>query len=151
SATKNSLERVIGGIERRVLNLYARSLWFFLRQRCVSALVWLGCLAGTGYLFYVVPKAFLPIGDSSFVRGVFVAQEGSSPGQMHAYQLQSEEALHSNPAVDVTFTMGGTNTFFSMNQGLLLAILKDPDQRPSILAVAAQIMWAVNSRVPEFM
>ena len=35
-----------------------------------------------------VPKAFLPVGDSSFIRGVFVAQEGSSPDQMHAYQEQ---------------------------------------------------------------
>ena len=46
---------------------------------------------GTGYLFYVVPKAFLPVGDSSFIRGVLVAQEGSSPDQMHAYQTRSGE------------------------------------------------------------
>ena len=83
-AKKTWMERVIGGIERRVLKVYGESLWFFLRQRWVSALIWVICLAGTGYLFYIVPKAFLPIGDSSFVRGVFVAQEGSSPEQMHA-------------------------------------------------------------------
>src|SRR5438445_59720 len=63
-AQKKWMERLIGGIERRVLDVYGRSLWFFLRQRWVSALVWVICLAGTGYLFYVVPKAFLPIGDS---------------------------------------------------------------------------------------
>src|SRR5579872_4751843 len=145
---KNWMERVIGGVERRVLSWYGRTLWFFLRQRWVSALVWVVCLAGTGYLFYVVPKAFLPIGDSSFVRGIFVAQEGSSPDQMHAYQLQSEEALHANPAVDMTFTLAGTNTFFPTNQGLLLAILKDPSQRAPIQVVAGQLMAAVNSRVP---
>jgi len=33
----------------------------------------------TGYLFYTIPKGFLPIGDSSFTRGVLVAQEGASP------------------------------------------------------------------------
>jgi HAE1 family hydrophobic/amphiphilic exporter-1 len=147
-AKKNWMERVIGGIERRVVGLYGRSLWFFLRQRWVSILVWVVCLVGTGYLFYIVPKAFLPVGDSSFVRGVFVAQEGSSPEQMHDYQLQSEDALHANPAVDMTFTMAGTNQFFPSNQGLLLAILKDPDQRPPIQAVAGQLMATVNSRVP---
>ena len=147
-AKKTWMERVMGAIERRVLNLYGRSLWFFLRQRWVSALVWAACLAGTVYLFNVVPKAFLPIGDSSFVRGVFVALEGSSPEQMHSYQLQSEEALHANPAVDMTFTLAGTNTYFPMNQGLLLAFLKDPGQRPPILAVAGQLMGAVNSRIP---
>ena len=147
-AKKTLMERVIGGIERRVLDLYGRSLWFFLRQRWVSALVWVVCLVGTGYLFYIVPKAFLPIGDSSFVRGVFVAQEGSSPDQMHAYQLQSEDALHSNPAVDMTFTMTGATGFLPSNQGIIFTILKDPDQRPPIPAVAGQMMGAINSRVP---
>jgi hydrophobic/amphiphilic exporter-1 (mainly G- bacteria), HAE1 family len=150
-AKKTWMERVVGGAERRVLDLYGRSLWFFLRQRWVSILVWLVCLGGTGYLFYIVPKAFLPIGDSSFIRGVFIAQEGSSPEQMHSYQLQSEEALHSNPAVDMTFTLAGAAQFFPSNQGLVLAILKDPDQRPPILAVAGQLMGAVNSRVPGLM
>jgi len=147
-AKKTWMERVVGGVERRVLDLYGRSLWFFLRQRWVSLLVWVICLAGTGYLFYIVPKAFLPIGDSSFTRGVFVAQEGSSPDQMRAYQIQVEDALHTNPAVDMTFTMAGNSSFFPANQGLALAILKDPDKRPPILAVSGQLMGAINSRVP---
>ncbi len=147
-AKRTWMERVVGGIERRVLKVYGETLWFFLRQRWVSALIWLICLAGTGYLFYIVPKAFLPIGDSSFVRGVFVAQEGSSPEQMRQYQLQSEDALHDNPAVDMTFTMSANSAFFPSNQGLLLAILKDPDKRPPILAVSAQLMGAINSKVP---
>src|ERR1700740_82071 len=68
------MERVIGGIEKRVLGLYGRSLWFFLRHRWISLATWVICLLGTGYLFYVIPKSFLPVGDSSFALGVFVAQ-----------------------------------------------------------------------------
>jgi hydrophobic/amphiphilic exporter-1 (mainly G- bacteria), HAE1 family len=150
-AKRTLMERVAGGIEHRVLDLYGRSLWFFLRQRWVSALVWVVCLAGTGYLFYIVPKAFLPIGDSSFVRGVFIAQEGSSPDQMRAYQLQSEEALHSNPAVEMAVTLTGFAGFLPSNQGIIFATLKDPDQRPPIQAVAGQMMGAVNSGVPGLM
>ena len=61
------MERVIGGVEHRVLNLYGRSLWFFLRHRWISALTWVVCLVGTGIpVLHVVPKAFLPVGDSSF-------------------------------------------------------------------------------------
>jgi hydrophobic/amphiphilic exporter-1 (mainly G- bacteria), HAE1 family len=45
------------------------------------------------------PKRFLPVGDSSFIRGVLVAQEGSSPDQMHAYQTQAEKIMKANPAV----------------------------------------------------
>ena len=42
------------------------------------------CLAGHDILFIVVPKTFLPVGDSGFIRGVMVTQEGTSPEQMHA-------------------------------------------------------------------
>ena len=34
---KTWMERVVGGVERFVLDLYGRSLWFFLRRRWVSA------------------------------------------------------------------------------------------------------------------
>jgi HAE1 family hydrophobic/amphiphilic exporter-1 len=145
---KNWMERVIGGVEHRVLNVYGRVLWFFLRQRWVSAVVWAICLVGTGYLFYIIPKSFLPVGDSSFVRGVMVAQEGSSPVQMHTYQSRAEAVLQANPAVNMTFTMSGNSGFLASNQGFLLAFLKDPDQRPPIAAVAGQLMGKISATVP---
>jgi HAE1 family hydrophobic/amphiphilic exporter-1 len=147
-AKKTWLERVIGGAERRVLDLYGRTLWFFLRQRWVSITVWFICLVGTGYLFYVIPKAFLPVGDSSFIRGVMVAQEGSSPDQMHAYQTKAEAIMHSVPSVQTTFTLSGNNSFLPGNQGFLLAFLDDPSKRPPIQQVTGQLMGGVNSSIP---
>ena len=79
TARKTWIERVTGGIEKRVLGVYGRSLWWFLRHRWISALTWVACLAGTVLLFMAVPKAFLPVGDSSFVWGVMIGKEGSSP------------------------------------------------------------------------
>jgi len=145
---KTWVERVIGGIEHRVLDLYGRSLWFFLRHRWVSVLTWLVCLAGTILLFYVIPKAFLPVGDSSFDWGVFIAQEGASPDEMHRYQVECEKVMHANPAVDMTFTLSGFNQFLASNQGLLLAFLTDPSKRPPIDAVSGQIMGAIDGNVP---
>src|ERR1700704_2028588 len=139
-AKRTWMERVIGGIERRVGTWYGRSLWYFLRQRWVSALIWVFCLGGTVYLFNIVPKAFLPIGDSSFIQGVFIAQEGSSPTQMHEYQAQVDEILHANPAVDETVTLSGVSGFLPANQGLMLVILKDPGARPPLEAGAGQLM-----------
>jgi HAE1 family hydrophobic/amphiphilic exporter-1 len=147
-AKKSWLERVIGGVERRVLDLYGRTLWFFLRQRWVSIIVWVICLIGTVYLFQIVPKAFLPVGDSSFTRGVMVAQEGSSPSQMHAYQTEAEKVMHAIPAVQTTFTMSGNNTFLPGNQGFLLAFLTDPSQRAPIQQVTGQLMGGLNSTIP---
>jgi HAE1 family hydrophobic/amphiphilic exporter-1 len=145
---KTWVERVIGGIERRVLDVYGRSLWFFLRHRWVSALTWLVCLFGTGLLFYIIPKAFLPVGDSSFSLGVFIAQEGASPEEMHRYQVECEKAMHANPAVDMTFTLSGFSQFLSSNQGLLLAFLSDPGKRAPIAAVSGQLMGTIDTTVP---
>ena len=147
-ARKTWMERVIGGVEHRVLDVYGRALWFFLRQRWVSAIVWAICLVGTGYLFYIIPKSFLPVGDSSFIRGVMVAQEGTSPKQMHAYQTQAEAVMHANPAVDMTFTMSGNSAFLPSNQGFLISFLKDPKERPPIVAVAGQFMGGVSATTP---
>jgi hydrophobic/amphiphilic exporter-1 (mainly G- bacteria), HAE1 family len=147
-AKKNWIERVIGGTEKRVLSVYGRSLWFFLRYRWISLVIWVVCLFGTVYFFYVVPKAFLPIGDSSFALGVFIAQEGTSHYEMRTHQIQVEDVLHANPAVDMTFTLSGLNSFFPANQGLVLAFLKAPDKRPPIQAVTGQLMGQLNSKIP---
>jgi len=145
---KTWMERVIGGVEHRVLGVYGRALWFFLRYRWVSAVIWTICLAGTGLLFFIVPKAFLPLGDSSFIRGVMVAQEGTSPEQMHAYQSRAETILQANPAVNMTFSMSGNNQFLPSNQGFLLAFLKDQDKRAPITTVAGEMMGGINATVP---
>jgi len=134
------MERVIGGVERWVLGLYGRSLAWFLRHRWISALTWLICLGGTLWLFAIVPKAFLPIGDSSFIWGVLIGREGSSPQQMHALQAKTEKVLQANPAVAMTFTMSGSAQFLASNQGFVLAFLEPPDQRAPIAAVAGQLM-----------
>ncbi|HEY2498206.1 MAG TPA: efflux RND transporter permease subunit [Candidatus Angelobacter sp.] len=150
-AKKTWMERWFGAIEHRVLNVYGRSLWFFLRHRWISAVTWVICLIGTGYLFYKVPKSFLPVGDSSFIRGVLVAQEGTSPEQMHAYQTQAENIIRANPAVRSTFTMSGNSSFLPPNQAFLISFLKDPKERAPIQAVAGQEMGAIAQAIPGVM
>ena len=147
-AKKTWMERAFGAIERRVLDIYGRQLWFFLRNRWISAVAWAICLVGTVYFFYVVPKAFLPVGDSSFIRGVLVAPEGSSPDQMHAYQTQAEKIMKANPAVRSTFTMSGNAQFLGSNQAFLIAFLKDPSERAPIAQVAGQLMGGIATSVP---
>jgi HAE1 family hydrophobic/amphiphilic exporter-1 len=98
----------------------------------VSALAWIGCMAGTVYLFTVIPTSFLPVGDSSFSWGVLIAQEGASHTQMRDYQDRAEKIMHANESVDMTFTMTGNGQFINSNMGILLAFLKDPDKRPPL-------------------
>jgi HAE1 family hydrophobic/amphiphilic exporter-1 len=137
---QNWIERVVGRIEKRVLGVYGASLWWFLRHRWISAVTWVVCLAGTVLLFMVVPKAFLPIGDSSFIWGVMIAREGSSPEQMHALQDRADEVMRQDPSVGATFTLTGEGQFLASNQGLLLAFLEPPQVRPPIQNVSGRLM-----------
>ena len=137
---QNWIERGVGRIEKRVLGVYGASLWWFLRHRWISAVTWVVCLAGTVLLFMVVPKAFLPIGDSSFIWGVMIGREGSSPEQMRALQDRADEVMRQDPSVGATFTLTGEGQFLASNQGLLLAFLEPPQVRPPIQSVAGRLM-----------
>src|SRR5438093_2472872 len=76
-AKRTWMERVIGGVEQRVLARYSASLWWFLRHRWLSALTWGVCMAGTIWLYLLVPKASLPTGDSSLICSVMIARKGA--------------------------------------------------------------------------
>jgi len=139
------VERVIGGAEKRVLAAYGKSLWWFLRRRWISPVIWVACLTGTILLFMAIPKTFLPVGDSSFIWGVMIAQEGSSPEQMHELQDKADEVIREDPSVNATFTMTGNSRFLSSNQGLLLAFLKPPDERAPIQSIAGRLMGKLGT------
>ena len=144
-AEKTWMERVIGGVEKRVLAAYGRTLSWFLKRRWISIAVWVACLVGTVVLFTSIPKIFLPLGDSNVIFGAFIAREGSSPQQMQALQNQVDETLHQDPNVLTDFTMTGAGQFLSSNQGITFLFIKPPKARPPIQNVAAQLMGKISS------
>lgn len=145
---KTWVERVVGGLEKRILSIYGASLWFFLRQRWISLVIWAACMAGTVGLLSIVPKAFLPIGDSSFIWGVLVAQEGASPDVMRENVTAADTIMQQNPAVNLTFTMSGVTQFLPLNYGLLLAFLKPPGERGSIGEVTQELSMGIMKGLP---
>ena len=137
------MERVFGRLEKRWLSFYSGSLWWFLKRRWISAAIWAACLAGTIGLLTIVPKAFLPPGDSSVVYGVFLGREGSSPQQMHDIQDRVDATLHQDPNVLMDFTMTGNGQFLPSNQGITFTFLKPAGQRAPIQEAAAQMMGRI--------
>ena len=142
---KTWMERVIGSIEKRVLGVYGGSLWWFLRHRWISLMIWVACLGGTILLFALVPKSFLPAGDSSVIFGAFIAAEGSSPQQMRALQDRIDEMLQQDPNVVTDFTMIGATGFLPANQGIVFTLIKPPEERQPIAEVSAALMGKLNS------
>jgi hydrophobic/amphiphilic exporter-1 (mainly G- bacteria), HAE1 family len=139
------MEKLMGGVEKRVLAGYGSSLTWFLERRWISALIWVVCLAGTGLLFAIVPKAFLPVGDSSVVFGVMIGREGSSPEQMQALQNRVDQTLHEDPNVIMDFTLTGNNQFLSSNQGIIFTFLQPPQKRGPIQMAAGEMMGRLSS------
>jgi HAE1 family hydrophobic/amphiphilic exporter-1 len=144
-ANQNWIERTTGRVEKRVLGVYGASLWWFLRHRWISALTWVACMAGTIILFTVVPKAFLPVGDSSSIWGVMIGKEGSSPQQMRALQDKAENILRQDPSIAATLTMTGNGQFLTSNQGMLLTFLEPPKVRAPIQIVAGGLMGKLGA------
>lgn len=142
---KSWMERVIGGIEKRVLALYGGSLWWFLRHRWISPVIWAICLAGTIWLFMLVPKTFLPPGDSGVIFGAFIAKEGSSPTQMQEYQDKVDKLLREDPNVVNDFTMTGATGFLASNQGITFTYIGTPENRRPIAEVTAELMGKLNT------
>jgi HAE1 family hydrophobic/amphiphilic exporter-1 len=133
------MERTVGHLFKRITAVYGRSLYFFLRHRWISALTWVASFALTIWVFGLLPKTFIPAGDSSFIRGILICQEGISPDRIKQLQKQVDLVLRQNPAVDESFTLAGFSQGLPSNQMLALAFLKDPSQRPPITKVVGEL------------
>jgi hydrophobic/amphiphilic exporter-1 (mainly G- bacteria), HAE1 family len=141
------MERTVGELFKKITAVYGRSLYFFLHHRWISAITWIGCFALTIWVFGLLPKTFIPAGDSGFVRGIILCQEGISPDRIKALQKEVDGILRKNPAVNESFTLAGFSQGFPSNQMLALAFLKDVSQRPPITQVIAQLAQQL-SQIP---
>ncbi len=130
------MDRLFGAVVRR----YGTTLDWALHHAWLSLSLWVVSMAGTIYLLYLLPKTFLPIGDSGFIRGIFMAAEESSPEQMKRYQDQVDEVLHANKSVDMSLTLVNAGSFLPSSQAFTLAFLKDRSQRAPIARVNGELL-----------
>src|SRR5947199_3685447 len=115
-----------------VIRAYSRALDRFLDRAWLTIPILLGCILGLWFFFTHLPFTLLPPGDSGFIRGVFIAQEGSSPAQMRAYQQQVNQKLKDDPNIGQFFTLAGFAARTSSSQGLMFCFLKPMSQHTPI-------------------
>jgi len=132
---EKAANRVIGS----VVGAYGRSLYFFLHHKWISVAMWVICFGLTIVFFMAVPKSLLPSGDSGFIRGIFQAQEGTSPDRMHEYQNKVDKILAGDDAVNIGLTVSGLTGRVSSSQAFTLGFLKPRNERPPIDAVIARL------------
>src|SRR6266566_1701926 len=139
------MEKWTSDFIQRVIAAYGRVLDKFLDRAWLTVPILLGCIVGLWFFFTNLPFTLLPPGDSGFVRGVFITQEGSSPAQMRIYQQQVNEKLKADPAVAQFFTLAGFAARTSSSQGLIFCFLKPRSQRLPIEQCIPQLQKSISS------
>ncbi len=139
------MERWTGDFIKRVIDGYSVALDKFLDRAYLTVPILLACVVGLWFFFTHLPFTLLPVGDSGFARGVFIAQEGTSPAQMRAFQKQVNEKLIADPSVDKFFTNVGTGSRSASSQGIIFCIFKPRDQRDSIDQCLLRLQKAIST------
>src|SRR6266567_2122375 len=103
------------------------------------------CILGLWFFFTHLPFTLLPPGDSGFIRGLFIAQEGTSPAQMRAFQAQVNQKIQDDPAVGQFFTLAGFSSRGPLSQGLLFLFLKPRSERVSIDKIVLRLQKSLAS------
>src|SRR5205809_593041 len=139
------MEKWTSDFIQRVIAAYGKALDKFLDRAWLTVPILLGCIFGLWFFFTHLPFTLLPPGDSGFIRGVFIAQEGSSPAQMHAYQQQVNQKLKDDPNIGQFFTLAGFAARTSSSQGLIFCFLKPRSQRLPIDQCIPQLQKSISS------
>src|SRR5207247_6658567 len=115
------LYNAIEGFWQRVLGLYASTLALAMRHRRLTMAFSLGILAGTGLLYHLVAKGFLPSEDTGRINATTEAAQGTSFDEMVRRQQQVAAIVSADTSVDgfMSSVGGGGGANQSLNQGRL--------------------------------
>ena len=112
-----------GGFDR-IAGAYDYTLKKTLRHRFATMMVALAMLAGTVYLYLIMPTGFIPSQDSGFIFGVTMAGQDISFPSMAEKQKAVSDILQADPNVENAVTFADQN-----NSAFLFSKLKPRDQR----------------------
>jgi HAE1 family hydrophobic/amphiphilic exporter-1 len=100
-----------------LLSAYDWSLRGVLRARPVMLMAFFGVIGATYYLYTLVPKGFIPNGDSDQIQLFVQAAQGTSFYKMVEYQQKIAEIVRKDPDVDAFMTQANNQNnarFFTM-------------------------------------
>src|SRR5207248_8173242 len=142
---KARMEKWTGDFIKRVIAAYSRALDKFLDRAYLAVPILLVCIIGLVFFFSHLPFTLLPVGDSGFARGVFIAQEGASPEQMRAFQKQVNEKVQAEPSIAQFFTNVGTGSRSALSQGIVFCVFKPRGQRDPIEQCLLRLQKSINT------
>ena len=113
-----------------VLDRYQKSLTFVMRHRRATMILSGAMLVATIFMFYAIPKGFIPSEDNNNLIMFTLAQQGISFESMKKHQLELAKLVAKEPAIDDFFiSIGPGGPGGSSNSGILFCHLKPRSQR----------------------
>jgi HAE1 family hydrophobic/amphiphilic exporter-1 len=142
---KARMEKWTGDFIKRVIGWYSTALDKFLDRAYLAVPILIVCIFGLWFFFTHLPFTLLPVGDSGFARGVFIAQEGASPEQMRAFQKQVNEKIQAEQSVAQFFTNVGTGSRSALSQGIIFCVFKPPEERDPIEQCLLRLQKSIST------
>ena len=129
-------------------NLYDRTLRVVMRHRLATVTLSFILLIATGYLFYVLPKGFIPSYDSGQLFGLTMAGQDISFDSMVEHQQALNRILLKEPAIHTMMSAAGGGFGQAGNTGFFFITLKPRSQRTESVDQFIDRMRGKLSTVP---
>ena len=127
-----------------LLELYRRTLAVSLRHQTFMLLLAAATLAGTVWLYVIVPKGFLPQQDTGVIAAVTEASQSVSIPKLAQLQGQVADIVAADPAVAGVVSFIGAGTInATANAGRLTIALKPIHERDPAPVVTARLAAAI--------
>ena len=142
---QNFVLRAFESLFERMKNTYEWSLDRVLAYKSIMLMVTLATIAGTIWLYIVVPKGFFPVEDTGYIIGITDANSDIAFPEMVEHQRKIADIVRKDPAVayiNSTVGAGGPNTL--PNSGRMLVALKPRDERGSLQSIIARLRQESN-------
>ncbi len=137
-----AFERMFDGM----LRAYEWSLDRVLAYKSIMLAVTIATIAGTIWLYIVVPKGFFPTEDTGYVIGITEGKTDIAFASMTEHQRKVADLVRTDPAVayvNSTVGVGGPNTVG--NSGRMLVALKPRNERDSLQVVLSRLRRTANA------
>jgi hydrophobic/amphiphilic exporter-1 (mainly G- bacteria), HAE1 family len=140
---KNKLIIFKDNILNRIIEAYGKILNITLKKYRLAVFIWLLCMFGSIAFYFMIPKTFIPNGDSGNIFGKIKTPLGVSSEQVKKYQNYVNEVIDKDKNISHFFTITGMDDGADQSTGRVMIMLKPENERLPI----SDVIYELNSKI----
>ncbi|HJO93120.1 MAG TPA: efflux RND transporter permease subunit [Victivallales bacterium] len=144
---KNKLIEYKDKILDRIIKFYSKILDITLKKYRLTIVIWLICMAGSIAFYFMIPKTFIPNGDSGNIFGMIKTPLGVSSEQVKKYQNYVNTIFDQDKNISHFFTITGMSDGADQSTGRVMIMLKPESKRLPISDVIHELSVKI-SKIP---